>query len=126
MRISDWSSDVCSSDLDITGGEQGSDIEIRRGDLAAALYEATRDTVTYRFSDSIETLEEKNDGVEVRFVSGDTEQYDIVIGADGLHSHVRSLVFGPTSPFERYLGFCFLGFTLDRTRVVRGKECDLR
>ncbi|KKC26262.1 hypothetical protein WP12_09305 [Sphingomonas sp. SRS2] len=38
---------------DITGGEQGNDIEIRRGDLAAALYEATRDTVTYRFSDSI-------------------------------------------------------------------------
>src|SRR3546814_13772668 len=75
---------------DITGGEQGSDIEIRRGALASALYEATRDTVTYRFSDSIETLEEKNDGVEVRFVSGDTEKYDIVIGADGLPSDRKS------------------------------------
>src|SRR3546814_6919404 len=69
MRISDWSSDLFSSDL-------------------------------------------KNDGVEVRFVSGDTEKYDIVIGADGLHSNVRSLVFGHESQFERYLGFCFAGFTM--------------
>ena len=97
---------------DITGGEQGSDIEIRRGDLAAALYEATRDIVTYRFSDSIETLEEKDDGVQVRFLSGDTHTYDIVIGADGLHSNVRSLTFGPEHQFERYLGFCFCGFTM--------------
>ena len=97
---------------DIAGGERGSDIEIRRGDLAAALYEATRDRVTYKFSDSIEKLDEKDDGVEVPFVSGDVEKYDIVIGADGLHSNVRSLVFGPEHQFERYLGFCFAGFTM--------------
>jgi 2-polyprenyl-6-methoxyphenol hydroxylase-like FAD-dependent oxidoreductase len=97
---------------DIAGGERGSDIEIRRGDLAAALYEATRDTVTYRFSDSVEKLEEKDDGVEVRFVNGDAAKYDIVIGADGLHSNVRSLVFGHEHQFERYLGFCFAGFTM--------------
>lgn len=97
---------------DITGGERGSDLEIRRGDLAAALYEATRDNVTYKFSDSIDKLEETDDGVEVRFVSGDTGKYDIVIGADGLHSNVRSLVFGHESQFERYLGFCFAGFTM--------------
>lgn len=100
---------------EITGGEQGSDIEIARGDLAAALYEATRDSVNYRFDDSIAALDERDDGVEVGFAKGGTAKYDVVIGADGLHSNVRSLVFGPEHQFEHYLGFCFAGFSMKNT-----------
>jgi 2-polyprenyl-6-methoxyphenol hydroxylase-like FAD-dependent oxidoreductase len=96
----------------ITGGELGTDLEIRRGDLGAALYDATRETVTYRFDDSIEALEQSDDGVEVRFATGDIVKYDLVIGADGLHSNVRRLVFGSEQQFERYLGFCFAGFSM--------------
>jgi 2-polyprenyl-6-methoxyphenol hydroxylase-like FAD-dependent oxidoreductase len=99
----------------ITGGVRGKDIEIRRGDIATTLYAATKDTTNYRFNDSIGALDEHADGVNVTFVSGDTATYDIVIGTDGLHSNTRSLVFGPESQFERYIGFCFAGFTMPNT-----------
>lgn len=99
----------------ITGGVRGKDIEIRRGDIASTLYAATKHTTEYRFNDSIAALEEHADGVNVTFVSGDTASYDIVIGADGLHSKTRSLVFGRESQFERYIGFCFAGFTMPNT-----------
>ncbi|KJC53103.1 FAD-dependent oxidoreductase [Bradyrhizobium sp. LTSP857] len=99
----------------ITGGVRGKDIEIRRGDIATTLYAATKDTANYRFNDSIATLEEHADGANVKFVSGNTGTYDIVIGADGLHSNIRSLVFGHESQFERYIGYCFAGFTIPNT-----------
>jgi 2-polyprenyl-6-methoxyphenol hydroxylase-like FAD-dependent oxidoreductase len=99
----------------LTGGVRGKDIELRRGDIATTLYAATKDTANYKFNDSIVALEVHADGVNVTFVSGDTATYDIVIGADGLHSNTRSLVFGHESQFERYIGFCFAGFTMPNT-----------
>jgi 2-polyprenyl-6-methoxyphenol hydroxylase-like FAD-dependent oxidoreductase len=99
----------------LTGGVRGKDIEIRRGDIATTLYAATKDTATYKFNDSIAALEDHADGVNVTFVSGDTATYDIVVGADGPHSNIRSLVFGHESQFERYIGFCFAGFTMPNT-----------
>ncbi len=79
------------------------------------MYAATKDTTDYKFNDSIAAPEEHADGVDVTFVNGDTVTYDIVIGADGLHSNIRSLVFGRESQFERYIGFCFAGFTMPNT-----------
>jgi 2-polyprenyl-6-methoxyphenol hydroxylase-like FAD-dependent oxidoreductase len=99
----------------ITGGVRGKDIEIRRGDIATTLYAATKDTANYKFNDSIAALEERADGVNVTFAGGDTGTYDIIIGADGLHSNTRSLVFGHESQFERYIGYCFAGFTTPNT-----------
>jgi 2-polyprenyl-6-methoxyphenol hydroxylase-like FAD-dependent oxidoreductase len=99
----------------ITGGVRGKDVEIRRGDIGTILYAATKDNVTYKFNDSIASLEEHEAGVNVTFVSGATGTYDIVIGADGLHSNTRSLVFGHESQFEKYIGFCFAGFTMPNT-----------
>jgi 2-polyprenyl-6-methoxyphenol hydroxylase-like FAD-dependent oxidoreductase len=99
----------------ITGGVRGKDVEIRRGDIATILYAATKDKVNYKFNDSIASLNDHADGVNVTFVSGDTGVYDIVIGADGLHSNTRSLVFGHESQFEKYIGHCFAGFTIPNT-----------
>jgi 2-polyprenyl-6-methoxyphenol hydroxylase-like FAD-dependent oxidoreductase len=99
----------------IVGGEEGRDLEVRRGDLAAALHGATRDVVEYRFGDSIEVLDEDTDGVEVTFRSGLRRRFDLVIGADGLHSRTRALAFGPEEQFHRYLGYCFVGFTMPNT-----------
>jgi 2-polyprenyl-6-methoxyphenol hydroxylase-like FAD-dependent oxidoreductase len=99
----------------ITGGVRGRDIEIRRGDIATILYAATKDKAHYKFNDSIASLAEHADGVDVTLVSGETGAYDIVIGADGLHSNTRSLTFGHESQFERYIGFCFAGFTMPNT-----------
>jgi 2-polyprenyl-6-methoxyphenol hydroxylase-like FAD-dependent oxidoreductase len=90
---------------DLFGGEGiVAEIEIARGDLARILYEATAADSTYRFADRIAALEQDADGVDVTFASGDTGRYDIVVGADGVHSAVRALAFGPEQEFVRYLG----------------------
>ncbi len=80
------------------------EVEIMRGDLAAILYEVTKDDVEYVFGDSIRTLEQDADGVTVSFERGATRRFGLVIGADGIHSTVRHLAFGPESRFVRYLG----------------------
>ena len=90
---------------DMFGGEGiVAEIEIARGDLARILYEATAAGSTYRFGDRIVALEQDAGGVDVTFASGDTGRYDIVVGADGVHSAVRALAFGPESEFVHGLG----------------------
>lgn len=96
----------------VTGGVDGHDVEVRRGDLAEILYGATRDDVEYVFDDSIEALTEHENGVDVTFRSGARRGFDLVVGADGLHSRTRDLVFGPEHQYHRYLGYCFAGFTM--------------
>ncbi|MGW0147366.1 FAD-dependent monooxygenase [Streptomyces sp. NPDC003333] len=96
----------------LTGGESGQDLEVRRGDLADALYAPLRDRVEFLFGDSIATLDDDGDAVHVVLESGTHRTFDLVIGTDGLHSNTRRLVFGPEEPFHRYLGHVFAGFTL--------------
>ncbi|MET7323123.1 FAD-dependent monooxygenase [Streptomyces sp. NPDC005549] len=96
----------------LTGGEAGVDLEIRRGDLADVLYTPLRDRVEFLFNDSIATLDDAGDAVHVVLDSGVRRTFDLVVGADGLHSNTRRLVFGPEEPFHRYLGHVFAGFTL--------------
>ncbi|MCZ9336165.1 FAD-dependent oxidoreductase, partial [Streptomyces sp. TRM76130] len=69
-------------------------------------------SVTFMFNDSIATLDDRPHGIEVTFRSGASHTFDIVIGADGIHSHTRRLIFGPEEPFHHYLGACFAGFTV--------------
>jgi 2-polyprenyl-6-methoxyphenol hydroxylase-like FAD-dependent oxidoreductase len=99
----------------LTGGVKGRDIEIRRGDIGTILYAFTKDKVNYKFKDSIASLYDQADGVMVKFVSGDSGFFDIVIGADGLHSNTRTVIFGHESQFEKYIGNCFAGFTVPNT-----------
>ncbi|MFC4907419.1 FAD-dependent monooxygenase [Actinomadura gamaensis] len=96
----------------LTGGAEGLDLEVRRGDLADCLYELVEDEVEFLFNDSIAVLDDRGDRVEVTFGSGVRRTFDLVIGADGLHSNTRGLAFGPEERYHRYLGFCFAGFTL--------------
>ncbi|MEV8377300.1 FAD-dependent monooxygenase [Kribbella sp. NPDC056861] len=96
----------------ITGGVEGRDLEVRRGDLADVLYATIRDEVEVIFEDSIATLQNGADAVEVVFRSGARRTFDLVIGADGLHSNTRGLVFGPEEQYHRYLGYSFAGFTM--------------
>jgi 2-polyprenyl-6-methoxyphenol hydroxylase-like FAD-dependent oxidoreductase len=97
---------------DVIGGIDGEDLEIRRGDLIQTLYDLVRDDVEVRFGDTVETLADHAGGVDVAFRSGHRDTYDLVIGADGLHSRTRELVFGDEAPFHRYLGYSFAGFTM--------------
>jgi len=98
---------------DLTSNDPGQDVEIPRGKLTDMLYGLTRDTqVRYRFGDSIEEMNDDGRMVNVRFNSGDAEQFDAVIGADGLHSNTRRLVFGPEQDYSHYLGFTFNIFSM--------------
>lgn len=89
------------------------DLELDRGDISAVLYAATREHVEYRFGDEIATLTSHPDRVDVTFTSGDSARYDLVIGADGLHSRVRRLAFGPEEDLLHFGGYYVAGgFTL--------------
>ncbi|MFF4986538.1 FAD-dependent monooxygenase [Streptosporangium saharense] len=79
-------------------------VEIMRDDLGEILHEATRHDAEYVFGDSIASLTEDADGVEVTFERGRPRRFDLVIGADGLHSNVRRLVFGPESRYSTWIG----------------------
>ncbi|MEV0090100.1 FAD-dependent monooxygenase [Streptomyces sp. NPDC050738] len=79
------------------------ELEILKSDLTRLLYEATRDDVEYLFSDSVKELSEDDDGVDVTFENAASRRFDLVIGADGLHSKVRRLGFGPTADYLRPL-----------------------
>ncbi|MFI7638300.1 FAD-dependent monooxygenase [Nonomuraea sp. NPDC049400] len=79
-------------------------IEIMRDDLSEILYQATRDDVEYVFGDSITSIDEGRDEVRVAFERGSLRSFDLVIGADGLHSNVRGMAFGEEGRFARHLG----------------------
>lgn len=100
------------SPYDLAANEER-DVELPRGALTRLFYNPTKTSaVRYRFDDSIETLEDDGNGVEVSFKSGERKRYDVVIGADGLHSNTRKLAFGAEEPFRRDLGFIFNLFSL--------------
>jgi len=80
------------------------EVEIMRGDLVDILHQATRGDVRYVFGDYIEALNQHEDGVSVSFANDEAGLYDLVIGADGQHSGVRRLAFGPEADFAQNLG----------------------
>ena len=85
---------VATLDANLLMGRRGDDLEVMRTDLTRILYEATAGDVDYVFGDSIARLDERPDGVAVTFASGGTRHFDLVVGADGLHSATRRLVMG--------------------------------
>ncbi|MGW0181801.1 FAD-dependent monooxygenase, partial [Nocardia sp. NPDC003345] len=91
----------------ISGDFTGGDVEILRGDLAQILYGLTARRCTYLFGDSISALRETTDGVEVEFENGPSRRFDLVIGADGIHSRVRRLAFGPEAEFVGHRGYYY-------------------
>ncbi|BCJ50449.1 oxidoreductase [Actinoplanes sp. NBRC 14428] len=99
----------------VTGGVEGRDLEVRRGALTDALYAAARDDVEFLFDDSIDTLDQSGPEVDVTFRGGGRRTFDMVFGADGVHSRTRELVLGPEDEFHRYLGYCFAVFSMRNT-----------
>src|ERR1700722_2168211 len=91
----------------MTGEFTGGDVEILRGDLTAILYELNTAGCEYRFGDSITALTDTADGVRAEFERGAAQTFDLVVGADGIHSRVRRLAFGPERDYVRYLGYYY-------------------
>ncbi|MER5863741.1 FAD-dependent monooxygenase [Kitasatospora sp. NPDC002040] len=83
----------------------GGDLEVLRGDLSRVLYEASLPYTEYVFGDSVTGLTETATGVRVAFRHGAPREFDLVIGADGLHSNVRRIAFGPEEEFVTHLGY---------------------
>lgn len=81
-----------------------SKLEILRGDLVDVLYQATRERAEYRFGTRVDELTQDDDGVDVTFDDGTTLRADLIVGADGPHSAVRRLAFGPEEQYVRPLG----------------------
>jgi 2-polyprenyl-6-methoxyphenol hydroxylase-like FAD-dependent oxidoreductase len=93
-------------------GFTSGELEVLRGDLAQIFYDATRERAEYIFDDSIEQMEQSDGGVDVVFQRGGRRRFDLVVGADGLHSRVRALAFGEERKFVRHLGYYVSIFTV--------------
>ncbi|MBC9913531.1 FAD-dependent monooxygenase [Chitinophaga varians] len=92
-------------------GFTSGELEIMRGDLVKVIYEATRAQVNYIFNDSITALSQDETGVDVTFRHSRSARYDLVIGADGVHSKVRAIAFGEENKYVSHLGLYLAIFT---------------
>jgi 2-polyprenyl-6-methoxyphenol hydroxylase-like FAD-dependent oxidoreductase len=98
-------------------------VYLRRQDLERILAERARDVgIVPRYGCSLASLDDTGDAVEARFEDGSAETFALVVGADGVHSKVRELIFGPEAQFARFLGLYVAGFhapsdgfSIDRT-----------
>ena len=98
---------------ELTGGRYTS---LPRSELSRLIYRTIEGRCEAIFDDSITRLEHKNDGVEVAFQRGPSRTFDLVVGADGLHSKVRELVFGSEDRFTKYLGYKVAAFEVEGYR----------
>ncbi|MEO3923495.1 FAD-dependent monooxygenase [Micromonosporaceae bacterium B7E4] len=103
-----------STEVALSSGRlDGDDIEVLREDLTGLLHARTRDDVEYLFGDSVTELTQRDDGVRVRFERAEPRTFDLVVGADGLHSTVRRLAFGPEADHVTHLGTYLAIFTAE-------------
>ncbi|GAA2010205.1 FAD-dependent monooxygenase [Catenulispora yoronensis] len=91
----------------IPGEFLGGDVEILRGDLVTILHRASADVAEYVFGDEVVALRQSATGVEVEFARRPAERFDLVVGADGMHSAVRALAFGPEDECVLPLGYYY-------------------
>jgi len=96
-----------SAFLELTGGRY---VTIARSTLSLLLFDKVKDKAEIIFGDEIHSLREHEDCVEVQLEHGGQRRFDLVVGADGLHSKVRRLVFGSQDRFEKRLGFIVAAF----------------
>ncbi|EDM34894.1 hypothetical protein PBAL39_00140 [Pedobacter sp. BAL39] len=97
----------------LTGGRHDSpDVEILRDDLCKVLFDAVDNHAKYIFNDTIVTIDQDDQAVNVTFATAKPQRFDLVIGADGIRSNVRKIVFGADEQFIRYLGHYVAIFTM--------------
>jgi 2-polyprenyl-6-methoxyphenol hydroxylase-like FAD-dependent oxidoreductase len=95
---------------------RGRYVSLPRGDLAEIIFNKISGRVETIFGNSVEAINQNTDSVRVSFEHGPARDFDLVIGADGLHSRVRELAFGPEKQFEKYLGYKVAAFVTEGYR----------
>jgi 2-polyprenyl-6-methoxyphenol hydroxylase-like FAD-dependent oxidoreductase len=99
------------------------DIEINRGDLVEILYGIVpKNEVEFLFDNSIATLTQNKDSVDVIFENGEHRTFDFVLGADGTHSIVRNLAFGEEEHFSKFFGVYFAFAEANNIHTNRNKD----
>jgi 2-polyprenyl-6-methoxyphenol hydroxylase-like FAD-dependent oxidoreductase len=96
------------------------EIEILRGDLCEILLDATAENIEYVYGDSITDLTQDDQGVLVTFARAPERRFDLVVGADGVHSRTRSIAFGPESSYVQHLGGYGAFFTVRAPEELDG------
>jgi 2-polyprenyl-6-methoxyphenol hydroxylase-like FAD-dependent oxidoreductase len=95
---------------------RGRFVSLSRGDLAALIFRSIEQRVETLFGNSVSRLEQTERAIHVTFERGEQREFDLVVGADGLHSRIRELAFGDQSKFERYLGYKVAAFEVEGYR----------
>jgi len=88
-------------------------LTLLRSDLAKVIYNSLDNEVEIIFGDTINKITQDDEKVNVIFRSGLTRSFDLLLGADGLHSNVRNLIFGSEQQFEKYYGYYTSSFMID-------------
>lgn len=95
-------------------------VEVPRGALASVLHRAVADDAEFLFDESVAALDQDGAGVDVTFERAAPRRFDVAVGADGLHSTVRRLAFGPEQDFLRHLGLYVATLPLDEAPDPHG------
>lgn len=94
-------------------------LSIMRPDLERALRERVEARIELRFGCTVASVDALADGVRVALTDGTVMDADLLVGADGVHSSVRGMVFGAEFRFFRYLGFHTAAYVFDDPEVRR-------
>jgi 2-polyprenyl-6-methoxyphenol hydroxylase-like FAD-dependent oxidoreductase len=88
------------------------------------MFEAVKDDVEFIFGDSLTSLKEESNGVEVVFKGGQKRSFDLVFGCDGIHSAVRKYCFGEEAEFSHFLG-AYFSITIVNKLLIRENTTQL-
>ncbi|OBJ60457.1 FAD-binding domain [Mycobacterium colombiense] len=91
-------------------------VTVPRGDLSAMIYRSIDNRAETLFGETVSAIEQHDAGVRVTLEGGGSRHFDLLIGAGGIHSPVRDLVFGPQSRFETDLGYRVAAFEAEGYR----------
>src|SRR6185312_3834313 len=88
-------------------------VTVGRSVLSQLIFKKATSGIETIFGDEIAEIEDGPRGVKVKLKKNGERHFDLVVGADGLHSNVRRLVFGAENRFEKYLGYAVAAFEVN-------------